>query len=63
MLKTWTSKLWVKRNWSGSDFWKNEEPLFNNPLLQARVLTSKSLQRTMARAGCIKIKDLKDHEE
>lgn len=62
MLKTWTSNFQVERNWSDSEFRIEEEPLFHNPLFQARVLNSKSLQKTMARAGCTRIKDLKHHD-
>lgn len=63
MLRTWTSDFQVKRDLSYSESWINKEPLFNNPLLQVKVLNSKSLQKAMARAGCTRIMGLKNCDE
>ncbi len=62
MLRTWSSNFQLKRDLPYSESWINEEPLFHNPLLQVKVLNSKSLQKVMARAGCTRIMDLKHYD-
>lgn len=57
VLRAWTFK--VKRVLSNIGLWTENEPLFNNPLIPATALESRSIQNVMARAGCTRIVDRK----
>ncbi len=51
VLKAWRSIFKVER--SSSD-WIQHEPLFNNPLIEVKELSLRSLRSVMAKAGCTK---------
>ncbi len=57
VLKAWRSIFKVER--SSSD-WIQHEPLFNNPLIEVKELSLRSLRSVMAKAGCTKVSELRD---
>lgn len=59
ILKVWNSVFQVKRDLN-CEGWIKNEPLFNNPLIQANVLKMRSLQTSMVRAECTVLSNLKN---
>jgi len=59
VLKVWKSVFQVRRD-SNLEGWIGNEPLFNNPLIQADVLKLRSLQTSMARAECTCLSNLRN---
>jgi len=52
VLRAWTSVFKVKRVLSNIGLWRENEPLFNKPLIPAQALEPRSIQNVMARANC-----------
>lgn len=61
MLQAWNKVLKVERNLDELGDWINEEPLFHNPLIQTRFLSSVSIQRTLVKNGVTKLGHLLDN--
>lgn len=61
LLKAWIKVLKVERNLNELGDWINEEPLFHNPLIQTRFLSSLSIQRTLVKNGVTKLGHLLDN--
>ncbi len=61
MIQAWSKVLKVERNLNESGDWINEEPLFNNPLIRTRFLSSVSIRRTLLKNGVTKLGHLLDN--
>ncbi len=61
MIQAWSKVLKVERNLNESGDWINEEPLFNNPLILTRFLSSVSIRRTLLKNGVTKLGHLLDN--
>lgn len=61
MLQAWNKVLKVERNLNELGDWMYEEPLFNNPLIQTRFLSSMSIRRTLVKNGVTKLGHLLDN--
>ncbi len=55
MIQAWSKVLKVERNLNESGDWINEEPLFNNPLIRTRFLSSVSIRKTLLKNGVTKL--------
>ena len=59
VLRAWNKVL--KPRWDGTQPYgkAGEEPLFYNPLIQSRMLSSAAVERVLVRAGIVKLADLR----
>lgn len=60
MLQTWRTVFKVKRDIDEQEHWTPEEPLFFNPLIQTRLLSSVTVRRCLIRNGVYKLGHLLD---
>lgn len=60
VLRAWRSIFKVERDSSELGSWIRHEPLFNNPLIEVKELSLRSLRSAMAKIGCTKVSDLRN---
>jgi len=58
MLQTWRIVIRAERNMDNLELWAPEEPLFFNPLIQTRILTSVTVRQCLIRNGIVKLDNL-----
>jgi len=62
MLQTWRIVIRAERNMDNLELWAPEEPLFFNPLIQTRILTSVTVRQRLIRNGIVKLDNLLNDE-
>lgn len=62
MLQTWKTVLRTERNVDNLEHWAPEEPLFFNPMIQTRLLSSVTVRQCLLRNGIVKLDHLLNEE-
>ncbi len=58
MLQTWKNVIRTERNVDNLEYWAREEPLFFNPLIQTRLLSSVTVRKCLLKNGTVKLDHL-----
>ncbi len=63
MITAWRKTFIVHRDILQPEDWIMGEPLFHNPLIRVRILSSKSVESCFVKAGFVKLGDLRSGDD